>query len=109
MYFKYLFFLGFVPDGVVIFFPSYLFLNICLDEWSNKRNKMEVTYLESLSETKKLFFEKKGENQEELLREYRKEIDSTWKVIIVVLSHFFCLFRIVYIVDPFCFVLLVGR
>ena len=63
-----------VPDGVVVFFPSYLFLDTVVTRWSLEKDGTSI--FERLGGKKMLFREKKEAGVEEVLSEYAKAIDA---------------------------------
>ena len=65
-----------VPDGIVVFFPSYEYLSQVLNAW--KRPMAGASILASMEKTKMIFEESKsgGKTTEELLREYAQAVDS---------------------------------
>lgn len=58
-----------VPDGVVVFFPSYDYLAQVVAVWKN-------TIMEEISRHKVIFEESKGVSVDDLLREYAQAIDN---------------------------------
>ena len=61
-----------VPDGVVLFFPSYDYLRQVVGVWRTGRHDIFAT----LGKQKRLFEEAKGISVDHLLREYSQAIDS---------------------------------
>lgn len=67
-----------VPDGVVVFFPSYDYLSLVLKQWKRPSTYIRIlSPFQRLSKTKKVFFESKEvSTTETLLQEYSVAIDS---------------------------------
>lgn len=63
-----------VPDGVVVFFPSYLFLETVVTRWSIEKDGTSI--YRRLEGKKMLFRERKEAGVEEVLAEYAKAIDA---------------------------------
>lgn len=63
-----------VPDGVVVFFPSYDYLSQAVAVW--QRLPLAGPLMGSLGGTKVTFQEGKGVSVDELLREYASAVDS---------------------------------
>lgn len=61
-----------IPDGVVVFFPSYDYLRQVVSVWKNGQRGISTT----LSKHKQVFEEVKGTSVEDLLRDYAQAIDS---------------------------------
>lgn len=61
-----------VPDGIVVFFPSYDYLGKVVEVWKSTRSSI----LDALSKTKSVFQEAKGMSVDDLLRDYAQAIDS---------------------------------
>ncbi|RMZ84335.1 hypothetical protein DV738_g548, partial [Chaetothyriales sp. CBS 135597] len=59
-----------VPDGVVVFFPSYDYLTQVVQAWT------QSSVLASLRRSKAIFHETKGVNVDDLLREYAEAIGA---------------------------------
>ena len=62
-----------VPDGIVVFFPSYLFLETIVTRWLIAKDGPSI--YQRLEGKKMLFREKKEAGVEEVLSEYAKAID----------------------------------
>lgn len=65
-----------VPDGVVVFFPSYAYLSSILTRWTVVPAAGEKSILDRLSAKKSLFQESKELSVDAILIEYAKTIDS---------------------------------
>jgi chromosome transmission fidelity protein 1 len=54
-----------VPDGVVIFFPSYSYLDSCITFWKRSRpsNIQALSFWEALLKVKPIFLEQRGQQQ----------------------------------------------
>lgn len=63
-----------VPDGVVVFLPSYLFLDTVVSRWSIQKDGTSI--YERLEGKKMLFQEQKEAGVEEVLSGYARAIDS---------------------------------
>ncbi|KAI1809263.1 DNA repair helicase [Poronia punctata] len=63
-----------VPDGVVVFFPSYGYLEDVVRVWSEKDPTAPTTIWTRLLEKKAVFSEQKGQSSDDLLEEYSKAI-----------------------------------
>ncbi|KAL2425320.1 ATP-dependent DNA helicase chl1 [Exophiala dermatitidis] len=63
-----------VPDGVVVFFPSYDYLAQVVAVWQKQPPALPL--LQSLGKTKVTFQESKGVSVDELLRDYANAVDS---------------------------------
>lgn len=63
-----------VPDGVVVFFPSYGYLDEVVAEWQKKPGAGAQSIWERLGARKSLFRETKGGSSEEVLQEYSQAI-----------------------------------
>jgi chromosome transmission fidelity protein 1 len=63
-----------VPDGVVVFFPSYDYLSQVLKVW--KRSTMGASMFENLGQQKCVFEEAKGLAVDDLLRKFAQSIDE---------------------------------
>lgn len=65
-----------VPDGVVVFFPSYAYLSTILSRWSSPASPSQPSILSRLEGKKSLFKESKDVSVETVLMDYAKAIDS---------------------------------
>jgi chromosome transmission fidelity protein 1 len=65
-----------VPDGIVVFFPSYAYLTSILTRWEIAPSSSQPSLLSRLSAKKSLFKESKGHSIEIILQDYAKAIDS---------------------------------
>ncbi|KAL3426121.1 DNA repair helicase [Phlyctema vagabunda] len=65
-----------VPDGVVVFFPSYSYLETIITRWSIEQSPSQPSIWTRLSTKKALFRESKEESVDRVLSEYAKAIDS---------------------------------
>jgi chromosome transmission fidelity protein 1 len=69
-----------VPDGVVVFFPSYSYLETIANHWAHVPNprsgNIEKSIWQRLEAKKTLFREKKEGSVETILEEYAKAIDT---------------------------------
>jgi chromosome transmission fidelity protein 1 len=65
-----------VPDGVVVFFPSYAYLSTILSRWELAPSPSQPSILSRLEGKKSLFKESKEASSETVLQEYAKAIDS---------------------------------
>ncbi|KAK5258550.1 ATP-dependent DNA helicase chl1, partial [Exophiala xenobiotica] len=63
-----------VPDGVVVFFPSYDYLAQVVSIW--QKSLADRSIMERLAEKKTVFQESKGISVDELLRDYALAVDS---------------------------------
>jgi chromosome transmission fidelity protein 1 len=63
-----------VPDGVVVFFPSYDYLAQVVSIW--QKSLADPSIMERLAEKKTVFQESKGISVDELLRDYALAVDS---------------------------------
>jgi chromosome transmission fidelity protein 1 len=63
-----------VPDGVVVFFPSYLFLDSVAKQWKYISNGKSLW--EKLQSKKDIFLEAKDKGVDDVLNEYAKAIDE---------------------------------
>lgn len=63
-----------VPDGVVVFFPSYLFLETVITRWEIQKDGSSI--YDRLGAKKMLFRERKEAGIDGILSEYAKAIDS---------------------------------
>ena len=63
-----------VPDGVVVFFPSYDYLTQVVSIW--QKSSTNRSTMERLAEKKPVFQELKGISVDELLRDYALAVDS---------------------------------
>lgn len=53
-----------IPDGVVVFFPSYSFLDACIAAWKRiKQPSSTSTYWDSFTQTKPVFLEQRSQQQ----------------------------------------------
>ncbi|KAA6400780.1 MAG: putative DNA repair helicase [Streblomastix strix] len=75
-----------IPDGIIVFFSSYALMDNILDNWRRKEqdqiNKtIKPSKLDSLNRIKRVFIEErgKGANVNNLIQDYKQEIDSSWK------------------------------
>ncbi|KAI9659264.1 MAG: ATP-dependent DNA helicase chl1 [Trizodia sp. TS-e1964] len=65
-----------IPDGLVVFFPSYSYLELVVLRWQKKESNSESIWTR-LSQKKFLFREsKEGESAEETLQEYSRAVDA---------------------------------
>lgn len=65
-----------VPDGVVVFFPSYAYLSTILARWTLSTSPSTPSILSRLEGKKSLFKESKEATSETVLQEYAQAIDS---------------------------------
>jgi chromosome transmission fidelity protein 1 len=65
-----------VPDGVVVFFPSYAYLSTILARWTSSASPTQPSILTRLEGKKYLFKESKDVSVETVLIDYAKAIDS---------------------------------
>ncbi|KAF4615540.1 hypothetical protein G7Y89_g15321 [Cudoniella acicularis] len=66
-----------VPDGVVVFFPSYSYLSSIISHWSHPPSKpSEKNIFQRLGDKKPIFTEKKDVSVETVLGEYARAIDT---------------------------------
>jgi chromosome transmission fidelity protein 1 len=65
-----------VPDGVVVFFPSYAYLSSILSRWETSLPPSNTSLLSRLKTKKALFKESKEESVETVLTSYAQAIDS---------------------------------
>jgi chromosome transmission fidelity protein 1 len=65
-----------VPDGVVVFFPSYSYLSSILSRWEVIPSPGEKSILQRLEGKKALFKESKDLGVEDVLRDYAQAIDT---------------------------------
>ncbi|CAJ2508484.1 Uu.00g135100.m01.CDS01 [Anthostomella pinea] len=63
-----------VPDGVVVFFPSYGYLDEVVAAWSEKSASQPKSIWERLEAKKSVFRESKGGSSDEVLEQYSKAI-----------------------------------
>jgi chromosome transmission fidelity protein 1 len=63
-----------VPDGVVVFFPSYAYLSSIVTAWSQPTSS--PTMFERLASKKPMFSESKTASAEQVLAEYAQAIDT---------------------------------
>ncbi|KAI0505368.1 helicase C-terminal domain-containing protein [Xylaria bambusicola] len=63
-----------VPDGVVIFFPSYGYLNEVVGVWGETDGRQPTSILSKLQSKKSVFSESKGGSSDDLLDQYSKAI-----------------------------------
>lgn len=53
-----------IPDGVVVFFPSYTYLDTCIAAWKRMRMSSDKdSYMETMQRTKPIFFEQKSQSR----------------------------------------------
>jgi chromosome transmission fidelity protein 1 len=98
-----------VPDGIIVFFSSYVIMNFVINLWRNERKKVkikgknvnlnsdediktlevEMSLLESLNLKKRVFLEERSRGGNDgLLKEYKDEIDKTFEVIYLLLLFY---------------------
>ena len=67
-----------IPDGMVVFFPSYAYLNKLVDMWKTKKDPSSSSrnIWEDLQKTKPVFQETKSVAVEELLASYSDAVDT---------------------------------
>ncbi|KAH8661551.1 helicase C-terminal domain-containing protein [Tricladium varicosporioides] len=65
-----------IPDGVVVFFPSYNYLTSIVSAWSNAARPGETPILPRLEAKKPIFTEKKETSVESVLTAYARSIDT---------------------------------
>ncbi|KAB8293493.1 hypothetical protein EYC80_007800 [Monilinia laxa] len=65
-----------VPDGMVVFFPSYDFLSRILERFSVVTPGTQVSILSKLESKKPIFLESKTESVEDVLGKYARSIDE---------------------------------
>lgn len=65
-----------VPDGVVVFFPSYRYLSSTLTRWSISHANAGASLLHRLEAHKRVFQERKDVGVDKTLQAYAKAIDS---------------------------------
>jgi chromosome transmission fidelity protein 1 len=65
-----------VPDGVVVFFPSYAYLSSILSRWETSLRPSNTSLLSRLEAKKALFKESKEESVETVLTSFAQAIDS---------------------------------
>ncbi|KAJ8128976.1 hypothetical protein O1611_g4657 [Lasiodiplodia mahajangana] len=63
-----------VPDGVVVFFPSYGYLDEVVRVWSEKDSTQPTSIWNKLQNKKEVFSEAKGSSSDDLLEQYSKAI-----------------------------------
>lgn len=63
-----------VPDGVVVFFPSYGYLDQVVEVWKKKRAGDTQSTWERLKSKKTIFQETKGASSDEVLQQYSEAI-----------------------------------
>ncbi|KAI0188860.1 helicase C-terminal domain-containing protein [Astrocystis sublimbata] len=63
-----------VPDGVVVFFPSYGYLEEVVKVWNEKDSSQPTTVWGKLQSKKAVFSEAKGSSSDDLLEQYSKAI-----------------------------------
>ncbi|KAI1499272.1 helicase C-terminal domain-containing protein [Biscogniauxia marginata] len=63
-----------VPDGIVVFFPSYGYLDEVVNAWGETTNLQPKSIWERLQAKKSLFRETKGGSSDEVLERYSEEI-----------------------------------
>ncbi|KAL7945023.1 helicase C-terminal domain-containing protein [Trichoderma barbatum] len=63
-----------VPDGVVVFFPSYGYLDEIIGVWQQRQGGSSQTTWDRLQVRKVVFRDTKGENSEDVLRDYSQAI-----------------------------------
>ncbi|KAJ3497917.1 hypothetical protein NLG97_g1536 [Lecanicillium saksenae] len=63
-----------VPDGVVVFFPSYGYLDEVVEHWKKKRTADAQSTWERLKSKKSIFQEIKGAPSDEVLQKYSEAI-----------------------------------
>ncbi|KAG9233062.1 helicase C-terminal domain-containing protein [Amylocarpus encephaloides] len=63
-----------VPDGVVVFFPSYNYLSTIVAQWAQPSDGPSI--LQRLEAKKPIFSEKKEASVDEVLTEYARSIDT---------------------------------
>ncbi|UKZ75657.1 hypothetical protein TrVFT333_003347 [Trichoderma virens FT-333] len=66
-----------VPDGVVVFFPSYGYLDEIVAVWQQRQGGSSQTTWDRLQTRKFVFRDTKGESSEEVLRDYSEAILGT--------------------------------
>ena len=59
-----------ISDGVLLFFPSYSFMQKIMYRWKNQK------LLEKIKKSKEIFIEEKGSGIEDIITKYYKSIDS---------------------------------
>jgi chromosome transmission fidelity protein 1 len=55
-----------IPDGLVVFFPSYSYLDTCIAAWKHRKSASSSTspsFWESLSDVKPIFLEQRSQSQ----------------------------------------------
>ncbi|KAK6518995.1 ATP-dependent DNA helicase chl1 [Arthrobotrys megalospora] len=66
-----------IPHGVVVFFPSYAYLETVVQIWEEKGQVGTSSVYESLQSRKMVFREEKGSSSvEDILRDYAKAVDE---------------------------------
>ncbi|KAI0104263.1 helicase C-terminal domain-containing protein [Nemania sp. FL0031] len=63
-----------VPDGVVVFFPSYGYLDEVISVWSQTDSTQPTSIWNKLQNKKAVFSEAKGSSSDDLLEQYSKAI-----------------------------------
>lgn len=63
-----------VPDGVVVFYPSYGYLDEVVGNWKQKAGDTSQSIWERLEGRKTLFLESRGGASEEVLRDYSQAV-----------------------------------
>lgn len=63
-----------VPDGVVVFFPSYSYLDDVVEAWQKRQGTSAQTIWERLEARKKIFRETKSASSDETLEKYSEAI-----------------------------------
>ncbi|PTB65765.1 DNA repair helicase [Trichoderma citrinoviride] len=63
-----------VPDGVVVFFPSYGYLDEIVKVWQQRQGESSQTTWDRLQARKSVFRDSKGETSEDVLRDYSQAI-----------------------------------
>ncbi|TQS34994.1 hypothetical protein Golomagni_04600, partial [Golovinomyces magnicellulatus] len=66
-----------VPDGVVVFFPSYNYLKSILARWSSSCEDDGRSILQHLEVRKRVFQERKDVSVDKILQDYAQAIDSS--------------------------------
>ncbi|PTB37593.1 uncharacterized protein TrAFT101_012025 [Trichoderma asperellum] len=66
-----------VPDGVVVFFPSYGYLDEIIKVWQQPQNSSSQAIWDRLQARKTVFRDTKGESSDDVLRDYSQAILGT--------------------------------
>ena len=65
-------YLGIIPEGILVFFPSYSLLELCLQSWSKPADPTRPSILSLMKGQKRVFIEPKSKNDlSSILNDYR--------------------------------------